>query len=245
MSVRIGVTVSNGIHGDRRSDVVQTSYVDAVVDAGGLPLLLPILDPLLAPAVLASVDALVLTGGGDVDPACYGHLRHEAVYGVDPRRDEWELALVRGALERDVPVLGICRGAQVLNVARGGTLVQHLPDASDQPHRAADRSGEVVHVVDIAPASTLGAITRVSALGANTLHHQAVALLGVGLRPVAWADDGTIEGIELTDGRPVVGVQWHPELLTGFATHRALFRWIVEQGETRGTTDAEDDRAVA
>jgi putative glutamine amidotransferase len=251
MSSRIGITASPGTNADRPADVLNRAYIDAVADAGGLPLVLPILGPEHADAVLDTLDGLVMSGGGDVDPARYGQRPVPEVGGVDERRDEWEIALVRGALRRGMPILGICRGAQVLNVACGGTLVQDLPSISDHPHRAADRWDESVHPVEVDGCSKLAEVLEVTSVGVNTLHHQAVADVGRDLCAVAWAEDGTIEAIEFEDSRPVLGVQWHPELLTAFGAHRRLFTWIVRQADAAAHVAADaleadgDERAVA
>jgi putative glutamine amidotransferase len=135
---------------------------------------------------------------------------------------------VAAAAERGLPLLGICRGAQVLNVALGGTLVQDLPTVTDGvDHRVAGRWGEVVHDVRIADDSLLAGVVGTDRLGVNSLHHQAVASAGHGLRIVAWATDGIAEAIEGTHGWSVLGVQWHPELLAEFTAHAALFEWLV------------------
>ncbi len=230
MPPRIGITTTPGVNADRPADVLNRAYIDAVAAAGGLPIVIPILDPVLVEAVLDTVDALVVSGGGDVDPARYGQVAAPEVGGVDECRDDWEIALVRASLGRGTPLLGICRGAQVLNVACGGTLVQDLPSITEHPHRASDRWGEVVHLVEIDPASKLAEAIDVASIGANTLHHQAVADVGEGLCAVAWAHDGTIEAIETDDARAVLGVQWHPELLAEHEPHQALFSWIVSEG---------------
>jgi putative glutamine amidotransferase len=172
----------------------------------------------------------VLSGGGDVDPARYGQRAVPEVYGVDQERDEWEIALACAALDRAMPVLAICRGAQVLNVACGGTLVQDLASVTPTSHRDAERSRELVHHVAVEPDSRLHHVLQVDAIGVNTLHHQAVDDVGHGLRVVARDDEGTIEAIETIDDRPVLGVQWHPELLFAHAVHRQLFLWIADVG---------------
>ena len=213
---------------------VNRPYVDAIVAAGGLPLVLPVLDPGLAPEVVATVDGVLLTGGGDVDPALFGAEAVPEVYGVDPARDAWEIAVVRAAR---TPVLGVCRGAQVLNVAAGGSLVLHLPEASDPGHRERERRGEIVHAVEVAAGARLHAITGAQDIGVNTLHHQAVDRVGDGLVVTARAPDGVVEAIEADDDRPVLGVQWHPELLTHIDVHAALFRWLV-QTSARGARSA-------
>lgn len=197
-----------------------------------MPVALPVLPPACVPEVLRSVDGVVLSGGGDVDPGRYGAATSPETGGVDAGRDELELELARQALRRRVPLLAICRGAQVLNVARGGTLHQHLPDLSDHPHRDDERSYEAAHHVEVDPTSRLARTLGTDHLEpgefrSNTLHHQAVDRLGRGLRAVAWAEDRTIEAIEPLDDLPVLAVQWHPELLTHLQPHQRLFDWVV------------------
>ena len=223
---RIGITSSN--HEDGHA--VARDYVEAVVAAGGLPVLLPILAPDLAPVALRDLDGLLCSGGGDIEPGCYGQSPHPDVYGLDPARDAWELALVAAA---EVPVLGICRGSQLLNVAAGGTLVQHLPDHTAIVHRQMDRKREIVHDVEVHPGSRLHAVVGGLQLGVNSLHHQAVDEVGTGFTAVAWAPDGTIEAIEAIGDRPVLAVQWHPELLLEHEAHRGLFAWLVAAADAR------------
>lgn len=242
MRPRIGITASTRHDdGSKPASRLGRAYVDAVVDAGGLPLVLPVLDPSLVDPTLAALDALVLSGGADVAPARYGRQRHPDVYGVDPERDAWELALARAATERGTPVLAICRGQQVLNVACGGTLVQHLPTITDVVHRSPDGSATAVHPVEVMADSLLRHVLGTDRLDTNTSHHQAVDRVGAGLRACAWSPDGTIEGIEAVPGheangpghpRSVLGVQWHPELLTAHPSHHALFHWLVEAAAT-------------
>lgn len=226
---RIGITTCTH-DADGPVEAVGREYVDAVLAAGGVPVVLPVLDPVHADAVLAGIDGLLLTGGADVDPAVYGGAAHREVYGVRRERDAWELALARAA---DLPTLGICRGAQVLNVAGGGTLVQHLPDRTDTVHRDRERSRELVHEVEVLPGSRIHAVVGGLGLGVNSLHHQAVEVIGDGLVVSAWAPDGTAEAVEGTGERPVLGVQWHPELLTHHEAHRAVFAWLVAAAGAR------------
>jgi putative glutamine amidotransferase len=242
MSPRIGITATPTAIDDRVAESVNRAYVDAVRMAGGLPIMIPTLDAGDAASILDMLDGLVLSGGGDVAPTRYGQVAVPQVDGVDERRDEWELALTRLATERGTPILGICRGAQVLNVACRGTLIQDLPTITDQVHRANDRCGDVVHAIDVDPASSLAEALGTATVGANTLHHQAVAEVGEGLRACAWAQDGTIEAVESTDARSIIGVQWHPELLTAHGEHRRLFEWIVAEAATRESAPV---RAVA
>jgi putative glutamine amidotransferase len=221
---RIGITSSN--HEDGHA--VARDYVEAVVAAGGLPVLLPILAPDLAPVALRDLDGLLCSGGGDLVPSTYGQAPHPDVYGLDPSRDSWELALVAAAR---VPILGICRGSQLLNVAAGGTLVQHVPDHTSVVHRDMERKRDLVHDVEVRAGSRLHAVVGTLHLGVNSLHHQAVDEVGAGYQAVAWATDGTVEGIEASGDRPVLAVQWHPELLLDHDAHRALFTWLVASAD--------------
>jgi putative glutamine amidotransferase len=201
---------------ERPAAVLPESYYELVAAAGGRPLLLPPLRTAAdgpgfgASEVIAALDGLILTGGGDVDPAAYGEAPGSEVRGVDPTRDGSERALLAAALAVDMPVLAICRGLQVLNTERGGTLHQHLPDVvGHHDHRHAPSVfGEVK--VTTTPDSTTA---EIFGSGATVLcsHHQAINHLGAGLTPTALADDGVIEAVELTGSPFVVGVQWHPE----------------------------------
>jgi putative glutamine amidotransferase len=229
MKPKVGVTTSPRAPEGPLLEAVERAYLDAVIQAGGLPILLPVLDPADAEQLVDTVDGLLLTGGGDVNPAAYGASPHPSVYGIDDRRDAWELALARAALAADRPLLGICRGSQVLNVALGGSLVQHLPDVTELAHRVPERHDQAVHPVEIEPASRLAAVVGATTLGVNTLHHQAVGIVGQSLVVVATAADGTIEAVEGDHGHRVLGVQWHPELLAATAEHAALFRWLVAE----------------
>jgi putative glutamine amidotransferase len=208
-------------------------YLEAVLRAGGIPLILPVMDPALAPAALAPFAGLVLPGGGDVDPACYLESPGPQTGSVDPDRDAWELACARAALEAHVPLLAICRGAQVLNVALGGSLIQDVPTATGVNHSWATRYDEQVHHVAISPHSRLAGLLGADEVGTNSLHHQAVGRPGTGVAPVAWAPDGTVEAFEV-DGRPeVVAVQWHPELMAADAVQQRLFRSLVDTATRR------------
>lgn len=197
--------------------VVFDDYVRRVAEAGGLPVLLPVVDPHLAGSLLGAVDALVLTGGVDVDPAAYGATPALDDEPHDPRRDRFELALVAAAAAAGTPVLGVCRGMHVLNVAAGGTLTGHVDG-----HRALD----LRHDLAVAPGTLLDGIVG-PGLATGSLHHQAVDALGAGLRVAATAPDGVVEAIEAGDGQPVLGVQWHPELEAGPAGD-PVWRWLVE-----------------
>lgn len=201
---------------DTAADVQFTMYADAIVQAGGLPLLLPPVDPALAAAAVAAVDGVLLSGGADVDPARYGAARSPHTGPAQPHRDAWELALARAAVDRQRPLLGVCRGMQVLDVALGGTLEQHLPDVVGHTGHAPVAGEFGRHEVRFAPDSRLEALLGERIVIA-THHHQAVHTLGAGLVATGWADDGTVEAIELAGSDWVVGVQWHPEAYEGAA----------------------------
>jgi gamma-glutamyl-gamma-aminobutyrate hydrolase PuuD len=195
--------------------LLPVAYSAEVVEAGGVAVLLPParVDEAAAASAVDGLAGLVLPGGADVDPARYGAAAdpHTAVPRVE--RDGWELLLLRAALRRRLPVLAICRGMQVLNVALGGTLVQHLPDLVGSEQHCPTPGVHGRHDVRLEPESRVGALLGRSATVA-TYHHQAVAELGRGLTATGWTDDGIVEAVELEDGW-VVGVQWHPEVHDG------------------------------
>jgi putative glutamine amidotransferase len=185
-------------------------YSDMVAAASGLPVLLP---PLPGVAdVLARLDGLILSGGGDIDPASYGAARDPASGLANPDRDDAELELARQALDDALPVLGICRGLQVINVVLGGTLIQHLPDVVGHDGHSPEQTRHGSHKVSVASGSQLARLLGRTEADVPTYHHQAIDQLGDGLVPTAWADDGTIEAVELAEPASfMVAVQWHPE----------------------------------
>ncbi|MEU6385314.1 gamma-glutamyl-gamma-aminobutyrate hydrolase family protein [Streptomyces bauhiniae] len=196
--------------------LLPAAYPRLVSRSGGLPALLPPDDPALAPEVVARLDGVVVAGGPDVDPARYGAERDPRCGPPAPERDAWELALIEAALAAHVPLLGICRGMQLLNVALGGTLVQHLEGHTE----AVGVFG--AHPVNPVP-GTLYASIQPDGTSVPTYHHQAVARLAPALTPSAHASDGTIEAVELPSaGGWVLGVQWHPEMGTDDRVMRAL-----------------------
>lgn len=219
---------------------VNSAYLRAVEQAGGIPVLLP---PQLSAAARETLwrrlDALVLTGGGDIDPQRFHEARHPATTLVSAERDGLELELVERAMRDDVPLFGICRGVQVLNVGLGGSLHQHVPDAVGATilHSQAEKRDVATHPVKLLSEGTqLGRIVGAPELAVNSFHHQALRTLGRGLREVAWAPDGVIEAVEHEDPRRfVIGVQWHPEdLVERDAAARALFTAVVDAARARG-----------
>lgn len=192
---------------------LRENYCDMVAREGGLPMLLPH-EPDLVETYLDSVDGLIVTGGAfDVDPALFGAAERHATVKTKDRRTAFELALARGAAARDMPVLGICGGQQLLNVALGGTLIQHIPDevADALEHEQKNPRDEPGHTVAIVPGTLLHRITGATEMSVNSAHHQAVRDLGAGVVVDAVAPDGVIEGIEAPQLRFFLGVQWHPE----------------------------------
>jgi len=222
---------SAGVLGDHVAAPVRAGEVDlhfadysrAVAAAGGLPVGLSRDAPV--DCIVERIDALVLSGGADVDPARYGRARDPGCGDVEPERDAWELSLVAAALSARLPVLGICRGIQVLNVALGGTLVQDLGPEAGDGHSRLDVAREVpVHAVRLEP-GTLAAAVYGTELRVNSLHHQAVDDLGAGLVVSGRSPDGTVEALELP-GSPVLAVQWHPEMLLASQPDPG-FCWLV------------------
>jgi len=210
--------------------VIPLAYVHAIEKAGGRALLVPPAEEGVG-ETLDALDGVLFSGGSDLDPATYGHEPHPETTGVREDRDAGELALLKAALERDMPVLAVCRGSQVLNVACGGDLVQHLPDVvGDEKHK--HTPGVFAdHDVDVEPGSRLGALLGERA-PVKSHHHQGFGRVGEGLREVAWAEDGTIEALESPLKRFALGVLWHPEE----AEDAALFETLVEEARAYRAT---------
>ena len=233
----VGVTIGSDPRGPGHF-ALRRDYLRAVEAAGGLPVVLAPGRPEDAADLLERVQALVLTGGDDVDPGLYGEEPHATVTQVAPERDAFELALCREALRVDRPTLAICRGQQVLNVATGGTLIQDIPStvsgaADHDPER---ERWELTHEVRLLPGSRLRQVLGEDRVAVNSFHHQAVKDLGRGLRASAWSvEDGLVEGIEAEACRFVVGVQWHPESFwnrpPGFAS---LFLGLIKAAGAPG-----------
>ncbi|MCW5256555.1 gamma-glutamyl-gamma-aminobutyrate hydrolase family protein [Verminephrobacter aporrectodeae subsp. tuberculatae] len=213
---------------DVRASFLPKVYLDAVTDAGAIALLLPPqpVTAQIARAVLAPLDGLIVTGGADVDPARYGQRSHERTTTPRTERDEWEAQLIRAARAMDLPLLGICRGMQLLNVTLGGTLVQHLPDriGSDAYQPGAGQFGRAT--VTLEPDSALAVIfgNPEKGMAVPVYHHQAVDTVAGGLRVTAVTADGVIEAVECARMRFCIGVQWHPE---ENAEDRRIFAGLV------------------
>jgi putative glutamine amidotransferase len=236
---RIGLTsyrsrASFGVW-DESSDLLPAAYSDVVTAVGGAPLLLPPTDSELADVVLDGLDGLVLTGGPDVDPARYGAAADPHTGEPQYARDGWELALTAAALRRQLPLLAVCRGLQVLAVALGGTLIQHLPDAVGNDSHCPTLGAYGRHGVRLAEGSRLAALLG-PRIDVATHHHQAVDALPSDAVATGWADDGTIEAFELLDRPWVTAVQWHPEVYDGLP----LFRDFVSSASR-----ARDEPAVS
>jgi putative glutamine amidotransferase len=203
--------------------LIPLDYVDAVERTGGRPLLVPPSEDGVE-ETLDALDALVLSGGADIAPASYGADPHPATDRAQERRDAGEMALLTAALERDMPTLAICRGFQLLNVARGGDLVQHLPETVGHENHRQVPGTFSEHPVAVKEGSKLASIVGASS-AVTSHHHQSIGRLGEGLVETAWAEDGTIEGAEDPSRRFAVGVQWHPEA----GRDDALFANLVEE----------------
>lgn len=212
---------------------VGESYVQAVVNAGGLPVAIPVgLTSDEQDELFSRLDGVLFTGGSDIDPVRFDGLPHPRVYGIDARRDELEMRYVQKAAKEGKPFLGICRGIQSVNVALGGSLYTDLADQMDQSLRH-DYYPDIprdylAHPVSVASDSRLAQIFGENAFGVNSLHHQGIQRLGNCLRAVAYSPDHLVEAVELPDHPFGVAVQWHPEWLQAYAPQRHLFKAFVE-----------------
>jgi putative glutamine amidotransferase len=204
--------------------LVPYDYVRAVEAAGGRALLVPPSGDGVE-ETLDALDGIVFSGGNDMEPSTYGADPHPETNGTNQARDHGELALLTAALARDLPVLAVCRGFEVLNVARGGDLVQHLPEQVGHEQHRAVKGAFSEHGVRVDESSRLGAIVGDAVPVVKSHHHQALGRVGEGLREVAWADDGTVEGVEDPGARFAVAVLWHPEA----GDDRRLFEALVAE----------------
>jgi putative glutamine amidotransferase len=223
------------VHSDLPLVGMGQAYLSALVEAGAAPVLIPPGTPAShIDTLVQRLDGLLFSGGVDIDPIRYGQSPHPKLGDTSPRRDELELTLASIAFTHDLPVLGICRGIQLLNVATGGTLTQHLPgEETGQlrhdcffPKFPRDR---LSHTVDLTPSSTAASVMGAAQLQVNTMHHQGIDRLGDGWRAVGLSPDGLIEAIELPGHPFALAVQWHPEQLTAYPEHGLkLFSALVE-----------------
>lgn len=217
---------------------IKMDYLDAVVKAGGIPVLLPPLNDEDLNALLTNIQGLILIGGPDYCPSLYGEAAHDSVELIDERRQDFDLRLMKRALsEPGLPLLGICGGLQLLNITLGGSLIQdiqsELPESQVVHTQGNDcNNGCNKHQVAIEADSRLGKIYGHTKLAVPTSHHQAVRKLGRGLKAVAYADDGVVEAIELPEHQFAIGVQWHPE--RDYAGNSNLFQEFVKQSAQRG-----------
>ncbi len=223
----IGLTTYHR-NGEDKFDL-KADYIEAVRRAGGIPLLMPPGES-RREEVLEGLDGLVLTGGGDISPDVYGGEHHPSIYMVDDERDTSELALARRVVDMGLPTLGICRGAQVLNVALGGTLIEHLPDVvGDEVAHRVPPLNPTSHAVTVQPGSRLANTVVELEFTCASWHHQGLREVAPGLEVVAHAPDGTIEAVELPNHPWLIAVQWHPELTAADdPTQQRLFDTLAE-----------------
>jgi putative glutamine amidotransferase len=225
---------------DQQAFLLPRSYIDAVQRAGGLALMLPADDNAIGDpdSVLDLIDGLILAGGADIDPGAYGSERHAETLGTVPERDTFEIALTRRAFERDLPLLGICRGMQLMNVARGGTLLQHLPEShGHSDHRRNPGSFDGAdHDVRLRDGSLAARAAGETTHGTKSHHHQAVDRLGEGFEITGWSTlDELPEAIEAPESRFALGVQWHPE---ADETSRLIEALVAEAAAARAAASA-------
>lgn len=224
---------------------IRGAYVDAVVDAGGLPVILPVVSGHGFDEWVECLDALILTGGEDVNPLMYGEPPHRALGGIDTARDEFELGLVRAWLASGKPLLGICRGIQLLQVALGGKLIQDINSENTRAFRHSQSAPrrDPAHEVEVVPGSTLAQLLETDGVvQVNSIHHQAVREPVKGFHVSARSKDDIIEGIEATDGRIVLGVQWHPEEMS-CRPQKKLFENFVAYARVGGVLEVAPERA--
>lgn len=235
----IGITTKLDKTGNLPRVVLLENYTRSILRAGGIPVLLPVgLQPESAASLCARLDGILLSGGGDIDPRHYNGIRHDLTDGIDPERDAFELALVREATATGSPLFGICRGLQVINVAMGGSLCQHIPDQyGDRIHHQSKVFSQYIHSVAIRSGTRFAGFVDRQELKVNSLHHQGIDRLAGGFEVTAVAGDGLIEGIESRNGAFMAGVQWHPEALHEDPAAAAIF-----QGFTRAAARHHESR---
>jgi putative glutamine amidotransferase len=224
---------------------LNAGYLRSLIAAGGVPLMLsPLIGASLAARALDGVDGLVLTGGGDIDPAWYNSDRSPLLDPPNRERDLFELALFAAARQRELPILGICRGIQLINVALGGTLYQDLPSERPGPvdHNRAGARTDRSHAIRLAPESLAAEALGATSLRVNSFHHQGIRELASGLVATGWSEDDLVEAVEGTEGQPwMLAVQWHPEEMhaDAAAPDRGLFRALVERAAAFATASVD------
>jgi putative glutamine amidotransferase len=230
----------------QREMALGLKYLKAIEDAGGIPVVVPPLQDRALEPLLDRVSGVCLSGGPDLDPLAYGERRHELIGPTWQELDAFELAFARGADARGLPMLAVCRGLQVLNVARGGSLHQHLPDVFGDRiiHRQQEPANQPTHSVTLTGSSRLGQIMQCRRTRVNSFHHQSAADLGEGLIITSRASDGAIESVEAVDRDFVLGVQWHAECLVGRPRQAALFRAFIEAAQRFEEAAAHSARAA-
>lgn len=229
-------------HGSFHRFALADTYTTAVEAAGGVPIIIPPQEGNIA-QILDLVDGLIISGGGDIEPSVYGQSEiHPKTGGIDAGRDSLELALVHGALERDLPMLCICRGIQVLNVALGGDLYQDVPDLLEQAIDHAQQGKGVAkeepfHPVDVVPGTLLETVYGDTSVQTNSFHHQGLRAIAPQLRVAGTTSDGLVEAVDHPGQRWVLGVQWHPEMMyRAHAEHRAPFEALMEAARKPAVT---------
>ncbi len=237
--VRIAERVTQTPEGEPpdREMALGMKYLRAIEAAGGVPVVMPPLELEAVAPLLDRLAGVCLSGGPDLDPAAYTSRRHPRLGPTEPDLDRFELAVAAEADRRGLPILAICRGMQAINVARGGTLHQHLPDRTSEVaigHRQSVPGERTTHAIDVETGSKLARVLGRKRLRVNSFHHQAVRRLGRGLQAVAWAPDGVVEGFEARSRPFLLGVQWHAECLAaGRLPEKALFRAFVDAARGR------------
>jgi len=225
----IGITVSRIFKNQQFYNQNPSAYAEAIVRASGLPLLIPAEFPFAnINQILSQIDGLLISGGGDIDYRLYGGEAHSTIEGICKDRDQLEMALLKSAIQAKKPVLAICRGIQLVNVALGGTLYTHIPDQykTDLIHNTPEEKGReyLAHEVELDLNSKLGKIITVKNFSVNSFHHQAIKTIAPDLMVTARATDGLIEAVEMAgDSFGVIGVQWHPECLQAIQSQRNIF----------------------
>ncbi|MDR1336177.1 MAG: gamma-glutamyl-gamma-aminobutyrate hydrolase family protein [Tannerella sp.] len=244
----IGISVSLTGSGSAQ---LGATYIQAVLKVGGAPVAIPVMtDANVLHRIVMQLDGLILSGGGDVDPFWYGEVPHPQLGRVDSLRDVYEFQLLKLASDCNIPTLGICRGEQVMNVYFGGTLYQDIASQrevdADVKHRQSLPPEHVSHTVSVVPGSRLAAIIGEGTKNVNSLHHQSVKEAAPGFRVTAYAPDSVVEAIEAWPVRPMLGVQWHPELLTaaGDTVMEKILRFLVTEADTFRRAREKDVKSV-